>query len=87
MSTGRRRKGGGARWTIHCRWQVRLLDADGDPVSTWRWCDTLRDCRQELTNSIDERAIGAEIKHDGDQYGHLVRVGAVSRLIRHIKAR
>lgn len=66
----RRHSGGGATWTVDCRWQVRLLDSEGEPLTTWRWVDTLRDCRVELIEHVD--AIGAQVKHDGEPYGQLV---------------
>lgn len=69
----------GASWTRESRWQVRLLDAEDEPVSTWRWADTLGDCRSDFT---DSPAASAEIKHDGKPYGVLTRKGTKSPLTR-----
>jgi hypothetical protein len=69
----------GASWTRHCRWQVRLIDDEGEPVATWRWCDTLADCRQDFA---DSDAITARVKHDGDPYGVLSRAGDRTHLKR-----
>ena len=71
--------GGGATWTQHSRWQVRLLGDDGEPLGGWKWQERLRDCRIDFEES---GAASAQIKHDGDPYGVLALVGPGSVLRR-----
>lgn len=71
--------GGGASWATFSRWQVRLLGEDGEPAGGWKWEERLRDCRIDFEES---GAATAQIKHDGDPYGVLGRVGERSVLRR-----